>query len=65
VQITVSPFAVPAHLAHGDFIVSSARPCPVPPRCSGPGGSVAGDIVTPTRTPTQTPTATPRGCRRP
>lgn len=28
VEITVSEDAVPAHLEHGDFVVSSGTPCP-------------------------------------
>ena len=31
VQITVSQNALPAHNAHGDFVVSAANPCPPPP----------------------------------
>jgi len=31
VQITVSQNALPAHQAHGDFVVTAANPCPPPP----------------------------------
>lgn len=31
VEITVSGNALPAHTAHGDFVVDAANPCPPPP----------------------------------
>lgn len=38
VQITVSSNALPAHQAHGDFVVNAANPCPPPPNaCVAPG----------------------------
>jgi len=45
VKINVSQSAVPAHLAHGDFLISPSQPCP--------------PVATPTAGATHTPTATP------
>jgi hypothetical protein len=41
VEITVSENALPAHQAHGDFIVSPNQPCPPPP---DPCAAAANDI---------------------